>query len=145
MIAVLRDPEAAPQPRPLPDLGDEGTRERLTPASLRALVRLAEAWRLPARDIAVLAGFSERNWARVRGGAWTGVLGQDQMTRASALVGIFKGLHLLFSDPLADDWVRLPNRDHPFAGRSPVEAMKAGGIPVMIEVRRYVDALRGGL
>lgn len=67
------------------------------------------------------------------------------MTRASALVGIFKGLHLLFSDPLADDWMRLPNRDHPFAGCSPVDAMKVGGIPVMLEARRYVDALRGGL
>ena len=49
------------------------------------------------------------------------------------------------SDPLADDWVRLPNQGPLFAGRRPLDLMRAGGIPAMLEVRRHVDALRGGL
>jgi hypothetical protein len=32
-----------------------------------------------------------------------------------------------------------------FGGKTPVEAMISGGIPTMLDVRRYVDAVRGGL
>jgi hypothetical protein len=61
------------------------------------------------------------------------------------LVGIFKGLHLLFADEMADRWVRLPNKGPLFGHAAPIDAMIEGGIPLMIEVRRYIDAVRGGL
>ena len=47
--------------------------------------------------------------------------------------------------PLSDEWVRLPNNGPLYRGRRPLDAMIEGGIPMMIEVRRHVDALRGGL
>jgi hypothetical protein len=78
-------------------------------------------------------------------GEWEGVLSQDTLTRISALVGIFKGLHLLFSQPLADEWVRLPNKSSPYRGHRPLDMMFQGGIPAMLDVRRHVDAMRGGL
>jgi hypothetical protein len=78
-------------------------------------------------------------------GEWSGVLSQDSLTRVSALIGIFKGLRLLFSEPLSDEWVRLPNKGALYGGRRPLDAMIEGGIPRMLEVRRHVDALRGGL
>ena len=65
------------------------------------------------------------------------------MTRISALVGIFRAC-LLFSEPLSDEWVRLPTRDRFIAADVP-DAMIEGGIPKMLEVRRHIDALRGGL
>jgi len=46
---------------------------------------------------------------------------------------------------MADRWIRLRNSGRLFGNRTPIETMIDGGIPVMIEVRRYVDALRGGL
>jgi hypothetical protein len=67
------------------------------------------------------------------------------MMRASALIGTFKALHLLFADDMADRWVRLRN-DGPLFGRgTPIEAMIERGIPGMIEIRQHVDALRGGI
>ena len=72
-------------------------------------------------------------------------LSQDQLTRISALTGIFKGLHLLFADEMANRWPRLQNEGPLFGRRTPIEAMLEGGIPSMIEVRRYIDAVRGGL
>ena len=72
-------------------------------------------------------------------------LSQDQLTRISALIGVYKGLHLLFVDAMADRWPRLPNRGPLFAGLSPIDSMIRGGIPQMLDVRRYVDAVRGGL
>ncbi len=53
---------------------------------------------------------SERTWFRMKKGEWSGTLSQDTLTRISALVDIFKGLRLLFSEPLCDEWVRLPNK-----------------------------------
>lgn len=120
-------------------------RMRLTPASLAAMRKLAEIWNLSRHEAASLLGVSESTWDRIKADTWNQSLSQDQMTRVSALVGIFKGLHLLFADAMADRWPRLRNQGPLFAGQEPVETMIEGGIPLMLEVRRHVDALRGGL
>jgi hypothetical protein len=78
-------------------------------------------------------------------GKWESSLSQDQLTRVSAVVGVFKGLNLLFADDMADRWTRLRNRGSLFENRTPIDAMIEGGIPLMIDIRRHVDALRGGL
>jgi len=129
-----------------PNLADAAARERLTPAAVEGVVRLAEIWRLTSAEICALLGdVSERTWYRMKKGEWSGVLSQDTLTRVSVLVGIFKGLRLLFSEPLCDEWVRLPNKGALYHGRRPLDAMIEGGIPKMLEVRRHIDALRGGL
>jgi hypothetical protein len=132
-------------PRPTQTFAREADRARLTPAALAALRRLAEAWALTREEAAALLGASESTWDRIRRGDWQQTLSQDQLTRVSAAVGLFKALHLLFADDMADRWVRLRNTGPLFANRSPLEAMVEGGIPGMIEIRQYVDALRGGL
>lgn len=140
---ALRDAGPAPA---LVNLSDSGVRERLTPAAVEGVIRLAEIWHLTSADVCALLGdVSERTWFRMKKGEWSGTLSQDTLTRVSALTGIFKGLRLLFSEPLSDEWVRLPNKGALYAGRRPLDAMIDGGIPKMIEVRRHVDALRGGL
>jgi Protein of unknown function (DUF2384) len=95
--------------------------------------------------MAALLGVSPSTWDRIKSETWGQALSQDQLTRASAMIGVFKGLHLLFADAMADRWVRLRNSGPLFGNRTPIETMIEGGIPAMIEVRRYVDALRGGL
>jgi Antitoxin Xre-like helix-turn-helix domain len=120
-------------------------RSRLTSAALEALRNLARAWKLSSQEAADLLGVSVSTWDRIRANAWKQSLSQDQFMRVSALVGIFKGLHLLFVDDMADRWVRLRNSGPLFVNRTPIEAMHEGGIPAMLEIRRHVDALRGGL
>jgi hypothetical protein len=51
----------------------------------------------------------------------------------------------MFADEMSDRWPKLPNSGALFERRSPVEAMIDGGIPAMLDVRRYIDAVRGGL
>ena len=138
-------PERPAAPAPSPGFGRESERRRLTPAGLEAMRNLAPAWRLTGDEMAALLGLSASTWDRIRAGAWAQALSQDQLTRVSALVGIYKGLHLLFADDMADRWPRLANAGPLFAGHTPIETMIEGGIPLMIEVRRHVDALRGGL
>lgn len=130
----------------IPNLSDPGTRERLTPAAVDGMVRLAEIWRLTSAEACALLGdVSERTWFRMKKGEWPGALSHDALTRVSALVGIFKGLRLLFSEPLSDEWVRLPNKGALYGSRRPLDVMIEGGIPRMLEVRQHIDALRGGL
>jgi uncharacterized protein (DUF2384 family) len=129
----------------LQTFADENDRRRLTPAAVKAVLRLVKAWDGGNAEAAALLGVSESTWDRMKAGRWDGVLSQDQLTRASALIGIFKGLHLLFADGMADRWPRLPNRGPVFDRMSPIQAMMEGGIPRMLETRQYIDALRGGL
>lgn len=123
----------------------EADRKRLTPAAIRAIKQLAKRWNLKGEEMSALLGVSASTWDRMNAGRWDSALSQDQLTRVSAMVGVFKGLHLLFADDMADRWVRLRNRGPLFENCTPIEAMIERGIPMMLEVRRHVDALRGGL
>jgi hypothetical protein len=67
------------------------------------------------------------------------------MLRLSAIVGIYKALELYFDPPLAHQWVKLPNKGPEFDGARPIDAMVAGGLPKILRVRAYLDALRGGM
>ncbi len=125
--------------------GSAADRHRLTPASLIALRGLARAWKATGAEMAALVGVSESTWDRIKAANWNQTLSQDQMMRVSALIGIFKGLHLLFADSMADRWVRLRNAGPLFSNLTPIDAMIERGIPGMIEIRQHVDALRGGL
>ena len=132
-------------PMELQTFSNEAGRARLTGTALKAFRALAERWRLSNVEASDMLGVSGSTWDRVKRGAWDGTLSQDQLTRISALVGVFKGLQLLFADKMADEWPRLPNKGPVFSGKTPIEAMIEGGIPGMIEIRRYVDAVRGGI
>ena len=129
----------------LQNFSSEADRTRLTPAALAGAENLAKHWKLTRDESAGLLALSPTTWDRIVSHARSKALSQDQMTRISALIGIFKGLHLLFSDGMADRWLRLRNAGPLFDERTPLEVMLEGGIPVMLEVRRHVDALRGGL
>ncbi len=142
-VAFIQDKTVAPEG--LQTFSGEADRRRLTSAAVKAVLRLIDAWDGSNADGAALLGVSESTWDRMKAGKWDGCLSQDQLTRASALIGVFKGLHLLFADDMADRWPRLANRSPVFDRKSPINAMIEGGIPRMIETRQYIDALRGGL
>lgn len=137
--AVLTPPAGAQ------DFSGEADRDRLARVGLEAFRRIASAWRLTGAESAALLGVSPSTWDRIKRSAREEKLSQDQMTRISAIVGVYKGLHLLFSDDMADEWPRLQNAGPMFGGLSPIETMARGGIPRMLDVRRLIDAVRGGV
>ena len=126
----------------VPDLSDVDCRRRLSPAALEAVTRIGKAWQLPAETTAELLGTTRSSFYDKR--KHGGELSHDQLTRASLLIGIYKALHILFSEAVADSWVTVDNRHPLFGSRKPVEVMAHGGIPAMIEVRSLLDARRGG-
>ena len=127
------------------DFSAEADRARLSPVALKAYKRLAGQWKLTGQQAAALLDVSTSTWERLKQDGRDRALSQDQLTRISALVGIYKGLHLLFADDMADRWPRLDNKGPLFGRMTPIDSMVKGGIPQMLDVRRYVDAVRGGL
>ena len=113
--------------------------------ALKAYARIADAWSLTLREAAALADMSESTWKRARNPGYEGNLTKDQMLRLSALVGLHKSLEHYFDQPISREWVKLPNRGPEFDGLRPVDAMNAGGLPKIVRVRAYVDALLGGV
>ncbi|WP_050929684.1 antitoxin Xre-like helix-turn-helix domain-containing protein [Aestuariivita boseongensis] len=113
--------------------------------ALKAFARIAEAWSLTQKEAAALADMSESTWKRAKKPGFSGDLTRDQMLRLSALIGLYKSLELYFDAPLSRDWVRLANTGPEFDGARPVDAMIAGGLPKILRVRMYMDALRGGM
>src|SRR3984957_13590107 len=123
---------------------NEQDRARLSGVGLKAFLALAKAWGLSNGEASALLGVSASTLDRMKRG-YRPTLTQDQLTRVSALVGVYKGLHLLFADETADEWARRPNSGPLLERESPIQAIIEGGIPRMPEVRRYIDAVRGAL
>jgi len=112
--------------------------------ALKAYARIAESWGLSLKEAAGLADMSESTWKRARKPGYAGDLTRDQLLRLSALIGIYKALELYFSAPLARSWMTRPNDGPLFGGARPVDSAIEGGLPQIMAIRTYLDALRGG-
>ena len=112
--------------------------------ALKAYGRVADAWSLTLKQAAALADMSESTWKRARKPAFAGELTKDQLLRLSAVIGIYKSLELYFSAPLAKIWFTRANTGPLFNGARPIDTVIDGGLPQILAVRTYLDALRGG-
>ncbi len=144
MAKVLRYPASRYQPNPPPDLGARSERERLSAPALKAFFNIMARWKVRDEDArALLGGVSNGPFYEMKRNP-DRLLDTDRLTRISALVGIFKALHILHSRRLADEWVRLSNTNRIFAGETPLAYMMRGGMPAILTVRRLLDARRAG-
>jgi hypothetical protein len=112
-------------------------------AAKRAFFRIMEVWQVADPEARVLLGMPSRssfyNYKRGEGGA----LSADTLERISYVLGIYKALQLLFPNPQqADAWIRKANQA--FGGRSALEHALGGHVVDLADVRRYLDAVRGG-
>ena len=144
MSAIARMPDLGLDLRKLPNLTEPDTRKRLSAAAVRAFFRIAEIWRLKNDDsMALLGGVPNGRFYDLKRST-SGTLTQDELTRVSLLIGIFKALNILFSKKLADDWVSRPNTNPMFNNAPPLSLMIQGGVPGLMDVRRLLDSRRGG-
>ncbi len=144
MIAPTIVPDLGLDLRKLPDLTDAATRKRLSPAAMTAFFKIAQRWDLRNEDaMDLLGGTSHGRYYELKRSR-KGVLTQDELTRVSLLIGIFKALNILFSPRLADQWISRPNSNPMFNNAAPLARLIRGGVPGMISVRRLLDSRRGG-
>jgi hypothetical protein len=112
----------------------ESDRARLSGTAVKAFIALGKAWELSNAQASALLGVSASTLDRMKRG-YRPTLSQDQLTRVSALVGIYKGLHLLFVDETADEWARRTNSGPLFDRETPIKAMIEGGIPRILHLQ----------
>lgn len=144
-VAQPTYPASRYHPPPAVDLTDKAERERLSPSALRAFFNIVERWRIRDEDARVLlGGLSNGPYYKWRKDP-DRTLDTDMLTRISYLIGIFKALNILYGEKLADEWVRLPNTNPIFGGRTPLAYMMVGGVPALQTVRKLLDARRGGV
>ena len=145
MSMAFTYPKSRYEPDVLVDLTDRPERERLSKSALIAFFNLAREWQLRDEDAReLLGGLSASTWYE-----WKKkpdrVLDVDRITRISYLIGIYKSLHILHAEELANRWVHLPNKNVIFGGRTPLAMMMSGGLLAMQTVRQLLDARRGGI
>jgi uncharacterized protein (DUF2384 family) len=126
-----------------PDLSQLAVRERLSQSAMDGMLAIASKWQLPADRIGELLGGVPRS-TLYRLKTASGVLTQDQLTRISCLVGIYKALHILLPTEYADRWMTQPNDNPLFGGRPPLDYAVRNGIPGLQQIRNLLDSARGG-
>jgi hypothetical protein len=132
------------EPSPLVDLNEKAERERMSPAAIRTFFNIMDRWGVRDEDARrLLGGVSNGPFYEMKKNA-DRVLETDRLLRVSYLVGIFKALNILYSETLADRWIQLANSNRIFGGQAPLAYMMKGGLPAMQNVRRLLDARRGG-
>jgi hypothetical protein len=144
MEATLK-PNPDHEPVSIVDLNDAAICAKISAAAVRAFLYSAEYLGLTVNERCRLLGnlppSTYHRWVDKGAPA----LPRDVLERISLVLGIVKGLRLLFA---ADDggkrWLRAPNKDVPFAGEAPLARMLRGSIADLYEVRRYIDGWRGG-
>jgi hypothetical protein len=127
------------------NLADPATRKRLSPAGIKAFLRIMDRWGIKDQDARDLfGGVSSGSFYGLKKEPRRRVLDQDTLTRISLLIGMFKALNILYSRRLADAWMTLPNSNPMFRGSTPLAYILRLGQPGMVEVRQMLDARRGG-
>jgi uncharacterized protein (DUF2384 family) len=138
------DPDLGLDLRKAPDLTEAATRKKLSSAAILAFFVIVQKWDLKSNNaMALLGGVSSGRYFELKR-RHKGALTQDELTRVSLLIGIFKALNILFNEKLANQRVSRPNSNPMFHDAPPLRAMIRGGVPGMLSVRRLLDSRRGG-
>jgi hypothetical protein len=128
------------------NLASKDERARLSASALKGFFRLAKRWSLRDEDAKqLLGGVTNGPYYEMKRHPDGRVLDPDTLLRISYLLGTFKALSSLHGQPLADEWISLPNSNRIFGGGTPLGYMIRGGLPAMATVRRLLDARQAGL
>lgn len=129
---------------PVEDRHSPQVRRRLSAPAIGTFFNVAAAWNLSVKEQLALLGFPAPSTYHKYKSGQIGALSFDTLTRISLILGIYKGLHILYPErSLADGWVRLPNSNPLFGGNTALRLMMDGGIDGLHQVRRLLDGRRG--
>ncbi len=125
-------------------------RRRLSGPGMRTFLNIADLWGLSEAERLRVLGFPGRStyhgWAsRARAGQEI-ALPVDTLLRISAVLGIHKALRILFeTDEEGIAWLQGPHDAPTFGGGPPLALLTSGTQDALMLVRRYLDAMRGGV
>ena len=124
---------------------DPKVRKEMTGPAIRTFFKVAEAWSLNGDEQRALLGWPpESTFYKYKAGQ-TSTLSYDTLMRISLVLGIYKDLQILYPEAgLADRWIKLPNSNPLFGGQTALALVIKDGMDGLYQVRRLLDARRGG-
>jgi hypothetical protein len=126
------------------DRTDPAVRRRLSAPAVRTFFQIARVWGLSTGEERALLGWPPSSTFHKYKSGDAGVLSFDTLTRVSLVLGIYKALQLLYSEPgFADRWMRMPNANAVFGGTSPMAFAADNGLDGLLQIRRLLDGRRG--
>ncbi|QJU58546.1 DUF2384 domain-containing protein [Sphingomonas sp. AP4-R1] len=111
---------------------------------MRTFFAIAKAWSLSVDEQRGLLGWPATSTFHKYKAGDVSQLSYDMLTRISLVIGIYKALHILYEDALADRWPKLPNSNDQYGGHPALAFMIENGIDGLHRTRRLLDARRGG-
>jgi hypothetical protein len=121
------------------------TRRAMSGPAMRTFFNIAQRWALTTEEQRGLLGWPPQSTYYKYKTGDVSALSFDTLTRISLVIGIFKALHILYPDErLADSWLNLPNANPMFGGSPPIRFLCNAGLDGLLQVRRLLDARRGG-
>jgi uncharacterized protein (DUF2384 family) len=117
---------------------------KAAPAALRTVFKILERWHLGPREGQILLGTPESTYFRWKKQPDQAQVSTDTLERLSYILGIYKSLHLIYSDEsVADSWLTRPNTNALFGGQPPIQRLLGGQVADLYTVRQHLDARRG--
>jgi len=125
-------------------------RRRLSAPGLRTFAAIADLWGLSEEQRRLILGMPSRStfhaWMKAAREHRDVTLDVDVLTRISVVLGIHQALELLHDEePAAVAWLKRPHLAPVFGGQPPLSLMVSGTQDGLMQVRRFLDASRGGL
>lgn len=122
------------------------TQAKMGGPGLRTFYNISEEWSLSAEQQMVLLGIPSSTFyywkKRVQGNGEIS-LDRNVLERLSYILGIYKALRILLPQSHLG-WVKRPNSNPLFGGRSALDRMLSGNVADLFVVRQFLDAWRGG-
>lgn len=120
-------------------------RREVSGPGLRTFVTLANLWKLngdqPRKILGSPARSTYQNWVKTVQEHRDITLDYDVLVRISAVLGIYKALHILFdTEEQGVAWLRGPHKGRVFGKRPPLELMTSGTQDALLTTRRFLDA-----
>lgn len=111
-------------------------------AMFRAVRNLLVRWNVTDEQASTLLDLPVRTFRRWKADG-PGRIDRDGKARLSNLMGVHKGLRIIFREPERGyRWIKSPNAA--FGGASALDVMLGGELTDLMRVRRYLDNERGG-
>ncbi len=114
------------------------------PAALRTFFNILERWQLSGQEGQTLLATPGSTYFRWKKQPDQAQIDGDKLERISYILGIYKALHLIYSDEaVADGWLRRPNQNPLFGGQPPLARLLGGQVADLYVIRQHLDARRG--
>lgn len=142
---IAQGPERLDRSRFMPE-----NRKRLSAPAMRTFLAIADLWGLDEGQRLLILGCPARStfhkWAKTAREHGEFTLDVDTLTRLSAVFGIHQALGVLHgSEREGIAWLKTPHKAIVFGGRPPLDLVTSGTQDGLLEVRRFLDAARGGI